>query len=185
MFSSVTPASNALQSQSAVLSALRTNCRQHARTRFSSALQCPLERRRKGLIGCDQLLTFGGSIGWSDSWAGLAVVIMLQSGDCSYRLRTPALVSGCCLGCCRSRPPTSAAVSTPPHKVSDHLTGGHILPIQLRAASLISRHSEQTKGPAQRFPPRSIGLPNLWAASQSKSLSTRQTLGRRMADVSR
>jgi len=159
VFSSVTPASNALQSQSAVLSALRTNCRQHARTRFSSALQCPLERRRKGLIGCDQLLAFGGSIGWSDSWAGLAVVIMLQSGDCSYRLRTPALVSGCCLGCCRSRPPTSAAVSTPPHKVSDHLTGGHILPIQLRAASLISRHSEQTKGPAQRFPPDRSGYP--------------------------
>ena len=180
VFSSVTPASNALQSQSAVLSALRTNCRQHARTRFSSALQCPLERRRKGLIGCDQLLAFGGSIGWSDSWAGLAVVIMLQSGDCSYRLRTPALVSGCCLGCCRSRPPTSAAVSMPPHKVSDHLTGDHILPIQLRAASLISRHSN--KRPRSASPPRSIGLPNLWAASQSKSL---RTLGRRMADVSR
>src|SRR6516225_4617269 len=64
----------------AVLATLKTDCRQHARARFSSALQCPLERRRKGLIGCDQLLAFSGSIGWSDSWAGLAVAIMLQSG---------------------------------------------------------------------------------------------------------
>src|SRR6516225_10333102 len=69
-----------LQSQNAVLAALRTDSRQHASTRFSSALQCLLERRRKGEVGCDQLLAFGGSIGGGDSWAGLAVVIMLQGG---------------------------------------------------------------------------------------------------------
>jgi hypothetical protein len=58
---------------------LQTDCRQHACTRFSSALQCPLERRRKGLIGCDQLLALGGRVGGGDSWAGLAVVVTLQS----------------------------------------------------------------------------------------------------------
>ena len=41
--------------QGAVLAALRTDCRQHGRTLFSSALQCLLERRRKGEVGCDQL----------------------------------------------------------------------------------------------------------------------------------
>ena len=55
-----------LRAQSA---ALRTNCRQHARTGFSSALQCPLERRRKGLVSCDQLLAFRGRIGRDDRWA--------------------------------------------------------------------------------------------------------------------
>src|SRR5262249_45994620 len=47
-------------------------------TRFSPALQCLLERCRKGLIGCDQLLAFGGRVGGGDSWARLAVVVTLQ-----------------------------------------------------------------------------------------------------------
>src|SRR6516164_6942300 len=66
-----------LQSQNAVLSALRTDRRQHARTRFSSVLQCLLERRRKGLVCCDQLLAFHRRIGWDDRWARLAVVSAL------------------------------------------------------------------------------------------------------------
>src|SRR6516165_9312313 len=62
----------------AVLSvSLRTDCRQHACTRFSSVLQCLLERRRKGLVCCDQLLAFHRRIGWDDRWARLAVVSAL------------------------------------------------------------------------------------------------------------
>ena len=50
----------------AVLAALRTDCRQHARARFSSVLQGLLQRHRKGVVGCDQLIAFRRRIGRDD-----------------------------------------------------------------------------------------------------------------------
>jgi len=72
----------------AVLATLRTDCRQHARTRFSSVLQCLLLRRRKGLVGCDQLLAFGGRIIGEDRWAGLAVVVIPQNASRAHLVST-------------------------------------------------------------------------------------------------
>jgi hypothetical protein len=66
--SSSSPQTRSETGRRAVLPALRNDCRQHAHTCFSSALQCPLERRRKGLVGCDQLLAFRGRIGGDDRW---------------------------------------------------------------------------------------------------------------------
>src|ERR1700732_5138866 len=77
-----------LQSQNAVLAALRTDRRQHAPTRFSSAPQCLLQRRRERLVGCDQLLAFGGRIDGNDRWAGLAVVVIPQNASPAHLVST-------------------------------------------------------------------------------------------------
>src|SRR6516162_333719 len=76
-----------LQSQSAILTTLRPDRRQHASGRFFSAPQCLLERHRKGVVGCDQLVAFAGWVGEADSRARLAVVSAL----CAHLIPTPTL----------------------------------------------------------------------------------------------
>jgi hypothetical protein len=68
-----------LQSQNTVLAAPRTDCCQHARTRFSSVLQCLLERCRKGLVGCDQLLALHSRIDRDDRWPRPQLALALNA----------------------------------------------------------------------------------------------------------
>jgi hypothetical protein len=74
--------------QNAVLAALRTDRRQHAPTRFSSAPQCLLQHRRERLVGCDQPLAFCGRIDRNDRWAGLAVVVIPQNSSPAHLVST-------------------------------------------------------------------------------------------------
>src|SRR6516225_5670086 len=84
------PTRNAtLQSQSAILTTLRPDRRQHASGRFFSALQCLPERHREGVVGCDQLVAFHGWIAQADSWARLGVVSAL----CAHIILAPTLWS--------------------------------------------------------------------------------------------
>src|ERR1700730_14680 len=80
-----------LQSQTAVFVALRTDRRQHGRTRFASAPQCLLQRRRERLVGGDQLLAFAGRIVGDNRWAGLAVVATTQTTSCAHIVRLPGV----------------------------------------------------------------------------------------------
>ena len=82
-----------LQSQSAVLPALWNDRRQHAPTRFSSAPQCLLQRRRERLVGCNQSLAFGGRINGDDRWAGLAVVIIPQNASPAHLVSASRVVA--------------------------------------------------------------------------------------------
>jgi hypothetical protein len=63
----------------AVLTALRTDCRQHASTRFSAVLQCLLERRRKGLVRYDQLLALRSRIDRDDRWPRPQLALALNA----------------------------------------------------------------------------------------------------------
>ena len=76
------------QSKNAVLPPLRNDRRQHALTRLSSAQQCPLQRRRERLVGCDQLLAFGARISGDDRWAGLAVLVISKNASTAHLVST-------------------------------------------------------------------------------------------------
>jgi hypothetical protein len=82
-----------LQSKNAVLAALRNYRRQHAPTRFSSVPQCLLQRGRELLVGCDQLLAFGGRIDGDDRWAGLAVVVIPQNASPAHLVSASRIVA--------------------------------------------------------------------------------------------
>src|SRR5262245_24342509 len=82
-----------LQSQNAVLPALRNDRCQHAPTRFSSTQQVLLQRRRERFVGCDQLLAFGGRIEGDDRWAGLAVVVIPQNASPAHLVSTSPVVA--------------------------------------------------------------------------------------------
>ena len=66
-----------------------------------SAPQCLLERRRKGVVGCDQLVAFAGWIGEADSWARLAMVRSVGSSHSdSHTWSRVAVVVGMMLVIC-------------------------------------------------------------------------------------